>query len=87
MLRSQSNNRVSFTDNLPDLKQYKRSKKEVGSFEEIDMLLENFDWDIEVNADVLWVVFERQDVDDVLPLLVYVGPRDNHPEKDGGDRE
>jgi len=43
MLRSQSNNRVSFTNNLPDLKQYKRSKKEVGSFEEIDMLLENFD--------------------------------------------
>ena len=33
------------------------------------------------------MVLEGEDVHDVLPLLVDVGPGDYHPEKNGGNRE
>jgi len=43
MLCGQGYNRVSFTDYLSDLEQNERGENQIGSFEEIDVLLENFD--------------------------------------------
>ena len=87
MLGGQSYNSVSFADNLSDLKQNKQGENQVSSFEKVYVLLEYLDWDVEVNTDILWMVPKSQNVHDILPLFVNVSACNNHPEKDGSDRE